>query len=123
MSDAGGTVGVSGTSRAKRPWLWQGSLRLQRNSTLMGANRDDGFAGLLVVDLLFAGSRSLKDKRAPLRSIRQHLKNAGFSVAEVGGHDTWQRSELAISIVCRGAGDVERLLDEAFAVCERAGAE
>src|SRR4051812_44314508 len=89
----------------------------------MHAHRDDGFAGLLVVDLHFPESRSLKEKRAPLRSIRQQLKNAGFSVAEVGGHDTWQRAELAISIVARGAQDVDRLMDDALRVCERAAGD
>lgn len=82
-----------------------------------------GFAGLLVVDLHFPQSRSLKDKRGPVRSIRQHLRNAGFSVAEVGGLDTWQRCQLAISIVTRGAGDAEHLLDEALRICDRSGAD
>lgn len=80
-----------------------------------------GFAGLLVVDLLFPGSQSLKDKRGPLRSIRANLKSAGFSVSEVGGHDTWQRSQLAISVVARGSNDVEHLLDDAVRICERTG--
>lgn len=81
--------------------------------------RESGFAGLLVVDLTMPGSQSLKDKRSPLRSIRQRLRDAGFSVAEVAHHDTWQRAQLAISVVARTATDVDHLLDEAIRMCDR----
>lgn len=82
-----------------------------------------GYAGLLVVDLHFPGSQSLKEKRAPLRSIKQVLRNAGFSASEVAHHDTWQRSQLAVSMVARGASDVEHLLDEAVRICEKPGVD
>lgn len=78
-----------------------------------------GFAGLLVVDLHMGSSHSLKEKRAPLRSITARLRQAGFSVSEVAHHDAWQRAQLAISIVARGSNDVERLLDGAVRMCER----
>ena len=78
-----------------------------------------GFAGLLVVDLLLPGARSLKDKRNPLRSVLQRLHDAGYSASEVAYHDTWQRSQLAISMVARGGSDIEHLLDEAVRICER----
>lgn len=82
-----------------------------------------GFAGLLVVDLHLPGSRSLKDKRSPVRSISTRLRQAGYSVSEVAHHDTWQRSQLAISIVARGSNDVEHLLDEAVRMCLRPDAD
>lgn len=85
--------------------------------------KDGGFAGLLVVDLSIAGARSLKEKRAPLRSIKAKLKNAGYSVAEVAHHDAMRRSQLAISVVARGSNDVEQLLDEAMRICERIDVE
>ena len=81
--------------------------------------KQSGFAGLLVVDLYFPGSQSLKDKRAPLRSITTRLRNAGYAASEVAHHDARQRAQLAISIVARGSNDVERLLDQAIAMCER----
>lgn len=84
---------------------------------------DSGFAGLLVLDLHFGGARSLKDKRAHLRSIKANLKNGGYSVSEVAYHDSWQRSHIAISMVARTSGDVERLLDEATRISERIGVE
>jgi len=77
-----------------------------------------GFAGLLVLDLHLPQSRSLKDKRQPLRSVKQRLRDAGFSVSEVDHHDKWQRAQIAVSIVGRGSGDVEHLLDEALRVFE-----
>ena len=77
-----------------------------------------GFAGLMVLDLHLPQSRSLKDKRQPLRSVKQRLRDAGFSVSEVDHHDKWQRAQVAVSIVGRGSGEVERLLDEALRVFE-----
>ncbi|MCW2961888.1 MAG: hypothetical protein JWM90_2275 [Thermoleophilia bacterium] len=77
-----------------------------------------GFAGLMVLDILIPGSQSLKDKRQPLRSIKQRLRDAGFSVSEVDHHEKWQRAQVAVSIVGRGSGAVEDLLDDALRVFE-----
>lgn len=77
-----------------------------------------GFAGLMVLDVHLPQSRSLKDKRQPLRSIKQQLRDAGFSVSEVDHHDKWQRAQVAISIVARGSNNVEQLLDDALRVVE-----
>ncbi|MCW2925298.1 MAG: hypothetical protein JWM98_2702 [Thermoleophilia bacterium] len=78
-----------------------------------------GFAGLMVLDLHLPQAQSLKDKRGPLRSVMQRLRNAGFSVSEVDHHDKWQRAQVAVSIVGRGSGDVEDLLDSALRVFEQ----
>lgn len=77
-----------------------------------------GFAGLMVLDVHIPMAQSLKDKRQPLRSVKQRLRDAGFSVSEVDHHDKWQRAQLAVSIVGRGSGDVEDLLDAAYRVFE-----
>lgn len=77
-----------------------------------------GFAGLMVLDLHIPQARSLKDKRQPLRSVKQRLRDAGFSVSEVDHHDKWQRAQVAVSIVGRGSGDVEDLLDAALRTFE-----
>lgn len=82
-----------------------------------------GYAGLLVVDVHFPGARSLKDKRQPLQSILQRLRNAGFSASEVAHHDKWQLTQLAISMVARGGADIEHLLDQAVEMCERPDVE
>ena len=74
-----------------------------------------GFVGILSVELLFLGSRSLKEKRMHLRSAKANLQNrVGASVAEVDHHDVWQRSRLTISCVAREYREAERLLDEAL---------
>jgi uncharacterized protein len=78
-----------------------------------------GFAGLLVLELLFPGSQSLKEKRSPLRSVLTRLRNAGYSASEVAHHDARQRAQIAVSIVARGSNDVERLLEQAIRMCER----
>ena len=80
------------------------------------------FVVLLQVHLFFPESGSLKAKRAELNSVKAHLRQRmGASVAEVGGHDTWQRSMLAVAFAeasparCDEAADaVQRALDARF---------
>jgi uncharacterized protein YlxP (DUF503 family) len=93
-------------------------LRPQPQPTPTAGMSTRGFAGLMVLDIHLPSARSLKDKRQPLRSIRQRLRDAGFSMSEVDHHDKWQRAQVAVSIVGRGSGDVERLLDEALRLFE-----
>jgi uncharacterized protein YlxP (DUF503 family) len=85
-----------------------------READMSGA----GFAGLMVLDIHIPQARSLKDKRQVLRSTKQRLRDAGFSVSEVDHHDKWRRSQVAVSIVGRGSGNVEDLLDTALRVFE-----
>lgn len=74
-----------------------------------------GYVGILSVELLFPGSRSLKEKRMRLRSAKANLQNrVGASVAEVDHHDVWQRSRLTAACVAREYREAERLLDEAL---------
>jgi uncharacterized protein YlxP (DUF503 family) len=87
-----------------------------------------GYVAILSVELHFPESRSLKDKRMHLRSVKQQLANrTGCSIAEVDHHDTWQRAQLTLACVAREAGEAGRLLDEAerwlhaqpFELCSR----
>lgn len=68
--------------------------------------------GLRVFDLHVQGTRSLKEKRFVLRSVKDRIAN-GFNVAlaETGHQDKWQRAELAIAAVGSGRRSVERTLD------------
>ena len=85
-----------------------------RRLALREAAVPTGFVGILSVELLFPGSRSLKEKRMHLRSAKANLQNrVGASVAEVDHHDVWQRSRLTLSCVAREYREAERLLDEA----------
>ena len=73
-----------------------------------------GFVGILSFELHFPESRSLKEKRMHVRSVKQQLANrVGCSIAEVDHHDVWQRARLTLACVTREAGDASRLLDEA----------
>ena len=73
-----------------------------------------GYVGILSFEIFLPQSRSLKDKRMVVRSVKAQLTNrVGCSIAEVDHHDTWQRSCLTLACVAREAGEADRLIDTA----------
>jgi uncharacterized protein len=61
--------------------------------------RPDAALGVLLLELHFPESHSLKEKRQPLASLRdvvQRRYRASFS--EVGHQDVWQRSRIFIAV-------------------------
>lgn len=69
--------------------------------------------GLLTATISIPESRSLKDKRAVLRSLKDRILNHhNVSVAEVGRQDVWQASDLAFVTVAAEKGIVEKRLSE-----------
>jgi uncharacterized protein YlxP (DUF503 family) len=73
-----------------------------------------GYVGILSAELHFPESRSLKDKRMYLRSLKAQLQNrVGASVAEVDHHETWQRARVTLACAAREYREAQRLLDEA----------
>lgn len=73
--------------------------------------------GLYTVELFIAESRSLKDKRQVLHSIKDRLRRKfNLSVAEVDAQDLWQRSVLAMACVANEAGHVGQVLEQALNV-------
>jgi uncharacterized protein len=73
-----------------------------------------GYVGILSFELFLPESRSLKDKRMVVRSVKAQLANrVGCSIAEVDHHDVWQRARLTLACVAREAGEAERLVDDA----------
>ena len=50
--------------------------------------------GLLSIELHLAGARSLKDKRAVLRRLKDRVARLNVAVAEVAHHDLRQRAGL-----------------------------
>ena len=76
--------------------------------------------GLLSVELHIPESRSLKDKRMVLRSIKDRLRKLNVAVAEVEHQDLWQRTGLGVVTVSAAADAVERVLTEAADEIERA---
>lgn len=71
------------------------------------------FVGSLRVRLLIRESRSLKDKRQVVRSIKDRLRN-GFnvSVAEVDELDNRQLAVLGVAMVSNEAGHVKAALGQ-----------
>jgi uncharacterized protein YlxP (DUF503 family) len=73
-----------------------------------------GFVGILSVELHFPEAGSLKGKRKHVLSAKAQLQNRfGASVAEVGHHELWQRSQLTMSCVAREVAGLHALLDDA----------
>ncbi len=67
----------------------------------------------LRVELRLPGAQSLKEKRAILRPILEGIRKLGsYSVAEVDGHDFWQRCTLGIAIAARDGRSLEMQLDK-----------
>lgn len=56
--------------------------------------------GLLQLDIFIPESRSLKDKRKVIKSIRETVrKKFNVSISETGDHEIWGKSQLSISKV------------------------
>ena len=54
--------------------------------------------GVCTVELFIGDSRSLKDKRQVLHSLKDRLRGKfNLSVAEVDGHDLWQKAVLGMA--------------------------
>ncbi len=75
--------------------------------------RSDACIGVLFAELHFPGNRSLKEKRAPLNSLRdvvQRRFKAAFSVT--GGLDSWQRAEVLIVAAGSSLAQARERVDE-----------
>ncbi|TYO94764.1 DUF503 domain-containing protein [Desulfallas thermosapovorans] len=68
--------------------------------------------GVLTLELLLAGSDSLKDKRKVLKSLLERLKHRfNVSVAEVGRQDNRRYSTVGISAVSGDIAHIQSVLD------------
>ena len=73
-----------------------------------------GFVAVLVIDLHFAESSSLKGKRKELSSIKAGLHNRlGAAVAEVDHHDLWQRATLTAALTAGSLQTLQAAADRA----------
>jgi uncharacterized protein YlxP (DUF503 family) len=69
------------------------------------------FVSLVELRLHFGESHDLKGKRKQLHSIKAGLRQRfGASVAEIDGHDTWQRATLLCAMV--GDGEIDAHADQ-----------
>ena len=67
--------------------------------------------GVCAITILFGESQSLKSKRRLLRSLIDRLRSRfQVSIAEVGGHDLWQRSTIGISCVGNSSRHIDQVL-------------
>lgn len=54
--------------------------------------------GILTLELYLPDNQSLKEKRMVLQRIKDNVRRRfNVSVAEVDGHETWQRSSLGVA--------------------------
>ena len=69
--------------------------------------------GLVTATLAIPESRSLKDKRAVLRSLKDRAVNKmNVSVAEVGQQDSWKSAELAFVTVAAESDVVQKRISD-----------
>jgi uncharacterized protein YlxP (DUF503 family) len=66
------------------------------------------FVGSGIIELLIAESRSLKEKRAVLKSVLKRTQNEfNVSIAEIGDNELWGRAKIGFSVV----GNDHRFVD------------
>lgn len=71
------------------------------------------FVGVGRVSLFFRQSRNLKDKRSVLQSLKQKLRNEGFSVVEVGNQEEIKKGFLGFSYTGQSLSQVDTAFDKA----------
>jgi uncharacterized protein len=81
--------------------------------------------GVLQMDFLIPGSRSLKDKRRVLKSLKQVMHNRfNCSVAETEFQDLWGRARLTVCVVSGESRHANEELNEiARFAANKGGAE
>ncbi len=76
--------------------------------------------GCLTLEIHLPESRSLKDKRQVLRSLKDRLRHRfNVSVAELDGQDTWQHAVVGIVAISADAAYLEGALRAALEESER----
>jgi uncharacterized protein YlxP (DUF503 family) len=75
--------------------------------------------GLLSIELHLSGARSLKDKRAVLRRLKDRVSRLNVAVAEVAHHDLRQRAGLGVVTVGVDQEVAERTLTSVVSEIER----
>lgn len=76
--------------------------------------------GLVTIELHLAGIGSLKEKRGIIKSLTTRLqKQFNVSVAEVGYHDSWQSSAIAVATVTNSSALANQVIDSVLKWIER----
>ncbi|MBM3278446.1 MAG: DUF503 domain-containing protein [Candidatus Handelsmanbacteria bacterium] len=72
------------------------------------------------VQLYLSQSRSLKDKRQVVKSLKDRLRSRfNVAVAEVEHQDLWQRGTLGLAVISTEADHAREMLDEAVRFVEQ----
>lgn len=81
--------------------------------------------GLLHMDFLIYGARSLKDKRRVIKGLKDQLRSRyNCSIAETDHHDLWQRARLTACVISNESRHANTQLNEiARFSAQRMGAE
>jgi uncharacterized protein len=78
--------------------------------------------GVCRLTLLASHCHSLKEKRAVVRTIKDRTRRQfSVAVAEVGGHDTWQRAVLGLAVVGGDRKVVQSVMSRVVAFIEGLG--
>jgi hypothetical protein len=75
--------------------------------------------GLLSIELHLSGARSLKDKRAVLRRLKDRIARLNVAVSEVAHHDLHQRAGLGVVTIGVDQAIAERTLGSVVSEIER----
>ena len=69
--------------------------------------------GVMQFEIYMHSNRSLKDKRRILKSLTEKVKSKfkNLSISEVGSHNLWKKSEIAVAIVSNDVQFVNSNLD------------
>jgi hypothetical protein len=75
--------------------------------------------GVLTLEIHIPDSRSLKDKRQVLRSLKERLKaRYNVAVAELDHQDSWQRSQIGIVSISNEEAHLEQSMQAVLAEAE-----
>ncbi len=77
--------------------------------------------GIVRLELHLPASRSLKDKRQVVRSLKDRIRErAQAAVAEVDHQDLWQRAALGVAVVAGDGGQARERLQLVRGLVEQA---
>jgi uncharacterized protein len=80
------------------------------------------FVGIVRLVLQIPESRSLKDRRQVVRSLKDRLKaKLPVAVAEVGDVELYQRADVGVTTVSREAAQCEQVLEQAVSMAANLG--
>ena len=76
--------------------------------------------GIVRIELHLPASRSLKDKRQVVRSLKDRIRErVRAAVSEVDHQDLWQRAALGVAVVAPDGGQVREQLQSVRTLVEQ----